>query len=646
MKLKRALLATFHDLAMAGISLVLAFVLRVGFEDTLAQAGTLLYAVPLYVAVAGVSFHFFGMNRGLWRYASIPDLVAIAKAVAVSIFVFLAVLFSISRLEGMPRSVPVIQGIVLVMLLGGPRLLYRLMRDPRLYQNQKKTGPAIPVLLAGAGDGAELFIRSAQNDNYGRYKVVGVLNRKAGYSIHGVPILGKSCDLEKVVEELTAEGKRPQRLIFTGDDPTDESNVISALASTAEKLGLKLSRLPGLTEFKEGLFDQNLELRSVAIEDILGRAQAPLDLDAISGLIRGKRVLVTGAGGSIGRELCRQIAGFSPARMLLADNCEFNLYEVDGELDALEIAPKKEILLADVRDRARTRAIFDQFRPEVVFHAAALKHVHLVETNPEEGMLTNAIGTRNVADAALEFGTLAFVQISTDKAVNPAGVMGASKRLAEYYCQALDLETGRSLGAKTRTHFMTVRFGNVMGSSGSVVPLFKKQIARGGPLTVTHPDIRRYFMTVREAVGLVLQASAHGLQANAARGRIFVLDMGEPVKIVDIARRMIRLANLEPERDVKIVFTGLRPGEKLFEELFDQNETPADTDMPGVLAAAPKPIELEFLRKVFERLEDISRKGLTDELMQMLAHVVPGFRKIGYDENEHDSGRTRQNTAG
>lgn len=627
---QRQLLGTAHDIVMAGASVVAAFCLRLGVDGLVTHQHVLLVSVPVYTALAALAFKVSGLNRGLWRYASVADLMAILKATTIASCAFIPAMFHLTRLEDFPRSVLAIQWTLLVMMLGGPRLLYRAWRDQRVLESRGGDAQKhVPVLVLGTGDSAELFIRGTQKDALRKYRVAGLIDdkqRRIGVSIHGVPVLGGTEDLESIVASLREKNQPPQRLVIA--DGVDASG----LADRAERLGLKLSRLPSPAQLKESA--GVMELRPIAIEDVLGRPQAPLDFDAISHLIAGQRVLVTGAGGSIGSELVRQIAGFLPSKLVLLDNGEYNLYAIDHEVREESPFLPVASLLADVRDKARIARIFAAEKPQIVFHAAALKHVPIVELNPAEGVLTNVCGTQNVADAALACGAVAMVQISTDKAVNPANVMGACKRLAEYYCQALDLEGAKAVSH--RTHFMTVRFGNVMGSSGSVVPLFKKQLEKGGPLTVTHPDIRRYFMTVREAVGLVLQASAHGIAHNAQRGRIFVLDMGEPVKISDIARRMIRLANLEPDRDVKIIYTGLRPGEKLFEELFDAAETPVPTGTPSTLAAIPRPMELMILKRAFDHLAALAQAGDREEILRFLAHIVPGYRPEGL-ETEKDS---------
>ena len=374
------------------------------------------------------------------------------------------------------------------------------------------------------------------------------------------------------------------------------------------------------------------ELRPIELTDLLERPQAALDVAALQRFINGRRVMITGAGGSIGSELARQVAGLSPSRLVLVDNCEFNLYSID--LDLAENFPcvERSAHYCDVRDKRRVEAVFAQHKPELVFHAAALKHVPLVELNPCEGVLTNVFGTMNIAEAVKRWGALGMVQISTDKVVNSPNVMGSTKRLAELYCQSLDLEGLNDVGAP---RFMTVRFGNVLGSSGSLIPLFKRQLARGGPLTVTHPEMMRFFMTIREAVELTLQASAYGLEKKLGGGEIFVLDMGEPIKIIDIARRMIRLAGFVPDQDVQIQIVGCRPGEKLFEELFDEAEKRVKPPVPGVLGAVPTPVPLAVLHEAFERLRRSATEGDTASVFETMNSILSrrsGRQDAGDDE--------------
>ncbi|MGH7007378.1 MAG: polysaccharide biosynthesis protein, partial [Stellaceae bacterium] len=438
--------------------------------------------------------------------------------------------------------------------------------------------------------------------------------------IGGVAVLGTLDALPRVVEQLAARGDKPQRLILTGRGI--EGAAVRRLLDIAHELGIPLARLPRLTEFRDTRADETRTIEPVAIEDLLGRPQTVLDRASMRALIAGRRVLVTGAGGTIGSELTRQIAAFGPARLALFDNGEFALYSIEREILERHPDVPRTALIGDVRDSRRVDAVLAAERPELVFHAAALKHVPMVEANPLEGVMTNVLGTRHMAEACRTHGVRAMVMISTDKAVNPANVMGASKRLAESICQALDvIEARRPSG----TRFVTVRFGNVLGSTGSVVPLFQRQLAGGGPLTVTHPDISRYFMTTREAVELVLQASALAAADDEARGKLFVLDMGEPVKIVDLARQMIRLAGKRPDREVKIEFVGLRPGEKLHEELFHEQEPPVPTRAPGIRLAAPRVIDYAMLARALDELAEHAHEGRVDRVLVVLCNLVPEY---------------------
>ena len=429
-----------------------------------------------------------------------------------------------------------------------------------------------------------------------------------------------------MVEQLDRRGKRPQKLIITAQNLP--GGQIRHLLDRADALAIPLARLPRLTDFERNLDNPERALEPIALEDLLGRSQAVLDRDGMARLIRGRRILVTGAGGTIGAELARQIAALSPGRLILLDNGEFALYAIEMELRERfpELHPVP--LLRDARDRAQINEVAAAEKPEIIFHAAALKHLPMVEANPIEGVLTNVVGSRNVAEAARAYGTSLVVMISSDKAVNPASVMGATKRLAESFCQALDLyEARRRTPLNHGTRYVTVRFGNVLGSTGSVVPLFQRQLAAGGPLTVTDPEVTRFFMTVREAVELVLQASALSPESEAAdaRGKIFVLDMGEPVKIVDLAQQMIRLAGLRPGRDVAIEFIGLRPGEKLHEELFHPAEPLLPTGNPAIRLAAPRTADYAMLARSIDELEENARSRREERVLQILERLVPEY---------------------
>ena len=546
--------------------------------------------------------------------------------------VFLPVMFVLTRLETFPRSILLIDWFVLIALLGGPRLAYRLFKDRGLdHILERVKHQSVPVLLISAKEGADTFIREMKRDPRAVYHVVGVLAdtpSRVGREIYRVPILGTIDSLETVVEHLDRRGKRPQKLLITAQNLPGEQ--VRQLLDRADALAIPLARLPRLTDFQRNLDNPERALEPIALEDLLGRSQAVLDRDGMAQLIQSRRVLVTGAGGTIGAELARQIAAFFPGRLVLVDNSEFALYGIEMELrerfPALTMVP----LLRDVRERAEVDEVMGAEKPEIVFHAAALKHLPMVEANPIEGVLTNVIGSRNVAEAARAFGASLVVMISTDKAVNPTSVMGATKRIAESFCQALDLYEARRrapLGQGTR--YVTVRFGNVLGSTGSVVPLFQRQLAAGGPLTVTDPEVSRFFMTVREAVELVLQASALSPEGGApdTRGKIFVLDMGEPVKIVDLAHQMIRLAGLRPDRDIAIEFIGLRPAEKLHEELFHPAEPLMPTASPAIRLAAPRTADYAMLARSVDELEEVARSRREERVLQLLERLVPEYRR-------------------
>ena len=621
----RAALTLAHDVVMAALAFALGLYLRLGGEMFSFDPRMALIHGIGFTAVAAAVFIALRLHRGIWRYASLPDLVEIVRAATVTVLVFLPVMFVFTRLEHLPRSMLPIVWLVLIALLGGPRLAYRVFKDRGLgHVLDRSRGRSVPVLLISGGDGADTFIRETMRDPTLSYRVVGVVAdspSRVGRQIYGVPVLGTVDALEEVVERLSRRGRRPEKLVLTAAGR--DRAAIAALLERADALAIPLARLPRPTELQQNLSGPAADaIQPIALEDLLGRPQAVLDREAMARLVRGRQILVTGAGGTIGAELCRQIAALGPARLALFDNGEFLLYAIERELreqfPALALSPH----LGDVRDRRRLDTVFAAERPQIVFHAAALKHVPMVEANPAEGVLTNTVGSRNLAEAARAHGAGLVVMISTDKAVNPTSVMGAAKRLAENFCQALDLEESRKPAG---TRFVTVRFGNVLGSTGSVVPLFARQLAAGGPLTVTHPEVSRYFMTVREAVELVLEASA--ADAAGARGKIVVLDMGEPVRIVDLARQMIRLAGLRPERDVKIEFIGLRPGEKLHEELFHAAEAPIATGHPGLRLAAPRSADYAVLARSLDELEREARAGNIERMLGLLQRLVPEYRR-------------------
>ena len=614
-----------HDIFMAAISFVLTLLLRMGDEIYNLPLSFFIQGTICFTIIAACAFWYMGLYRGIWRYASINDAIQITKAVTVTVFIFLPVMFLWSRAEFLPRSFPVINWFVLITLLAGPRFMFRLLKDRRFdFVIEPNTTEGVPVLLVGAGDAAETFIREIARERIATYRVAGVLDEKGGRvgrHIHNVPVLGTPDNLPEVINQLAKRNIHLQRLVVTKQELS--ATLLNKLLDLAETNGMTLSRLPRLTEFQQGSADR-LDVKPIDVEDLLGRPQATLDRTAMKQLIAGKKVLITGAGGTIGAELTRQVSDLEPDLLILTDSSEYNLYSIDLEISHRNPKQKRRMRLANIREKSQIGAIFKEFQPELVFHTAALKHVPIVENHPCEGVLTNVEGSRVVADLCSLHNVNAMVLISTDKAVNPTSVMGTTKRIAESYCQALDsLHMGKDENRICR--FITVRFGNVLGSTGSVVPLFEKQLAQGGPLTVTDPNITRYFMTTREAVELVLQASVMGIEERETAGDIFVLDMGKPVRIVDLAEQVIRLAGKRPYEDIDIIFTGLRPGEKLHEELFHDTEETQPTTNSAILLAPRRNAELKKLSLSIDELTAIARTADDESCRRILKRIVPEY---------------------
>lgn len=607
--------AYVHDLLWVPAALWLAYWTRFNFESLPLFAYEGYWpSVSTALVVQGAVFFMFGLYRGMWRFASIPDLMRILQAVLVGTAATFIALFLLNRLQGVPRSVMLLYPLFLVAALSGPRLLYRWLKDHSFLAIR---GGGKRALIVGAGRAGEMLVRDLIKDT--SYQPVGFLDDdpvKSGRDIHGVRVVGALAELERQMEERAVD-------VVLIAMPSASASVMRRIVSACVARNIPCVTLPSLTELADGRVEVS-RLREVRIDDLLGRAPIRLDDLDVQAFVGGRRVLVTGAGGSIGSELCRQVLGYGPAQLVMLDNGEFNLYRIEQEMRANDTRQACVALLGDVRDAGSMRRVFEQFRPQVVLHAAAYKHVPLVEDNVAEGVRTNVFGTQLIADLALEFGAEKFVLVSTDKAVNPTNVMGATKRAAEIYCQ--------SLAAAGKTAFITTRFGNVLGSAGSVVPLFQRQIAAGGPVTVTHPEISRYFMTIPEAVSLILQAAAMG-----EGGEIYVLDMGEPMRIVDLAEQMIRLSGHEPGRDIEIRFIGLRPGEKLHEELFHTQENLMGTRHPKILLAEARGIDRSVLLEQLQKLADACAVYEAAPLRHTLKLIVPEFSghthvAVGADE--------------
>jgi len=623
----RILLNLSLDALLAILALPLALLLA--GPGSSPPGGWLLFALPLSVAALMLPAWALGLPQQYWRYSGVQDLLAVLGACVAAALVFTATLWLLGLWHSPNLAFPALHAVALTSLLGVPRLVGRV----RTIRRVAEEGGAQPVLVIGGVDQADLFIRALAQQRKPAYRVQGILarrSRQSGRRIQGHPILGTLEEADAVLERLRGEGRLPALLVLASPDLN--GSALEAVLDAADRHGVPIRRAPQPTALGHAARAMDdavrIDLRPVSIEELLDRPQVPLDREGMARLVQGRRVLVTGAGGTIGGELARQVAALGPSMLTLLDHGEYVLYEIDLELSERHPGIPRRAMLADVRDEARMRRLMEEIRPELVFHAAALKHVPMVENDPLEGLLTNAHGTRIVADTARAAGCGLMIFISTDKAVNPTSVMGASKRLAEMYCQALDRDARAS---NQGMRCITVRFGNVLGSTGSVVPLFRRQLERGGPLTVTHPDMRRYFMTVREAVGLVLQAAVVGAvdrddaPPELREGGIFVLDMGSAVKIVDLARRMIRLAGLRPDEDVEIRFTGLRPGEKLFEEMFHGQEPPRPTQFPGLLVATPRTADAALVGRALDEIASAARGGHGRLALSQLARLVPEF---------------------
>lgn len=615
LRYRRALSVVVH-LALFLVAQAGAFALRFEFAiptDYL-QPATLWLAVSLGVHL-GV-FAVFGMFSGMWRYTGANDLIALAKSSALSTLVFAAFIV-LGGYRSYPRSILVIEFLLTMILVGGLRFGVRSLWQLAATVAQKREGKAKPVLIVGAGDAGEMLAREMLKTHGGRFEPVGFADddgSKRGARIHGVPVLGTIADVPELVRRHGIEEVVVAIPSSTGRD-------MRRIVELCKTTGISVRTMPGIDQLIEGRVTIN-QLRSVNIEDLLRREPVSLDMESISRLVEGRVVLVTGAGGSIGSELCRQVARFKPERLVLVERAENALFEIHRELIAksppVEIAP----CMADISDEPRMRRVLAEHRPGVVLHAAAHKHVPMMEENPGEAVKNNVGGTRLLADLSVEFQVERFVMISTDKAVNPTSVMGATKRAAELYIQGLSQKS-------RTTRFVAVRFGNVLGSAGSVIPIFKEQIASGGPVKVTHPEMRRYFMTIPEASQLVLQAATMG-----NGGEIFVLDMGEPVRIVDLANDLIALSGLKPGKDIEVIFTGLRPGEKLFEELSTEEEQAEKTRHPKIfIGRLPTRPYDEVSSLVSDMVRNATGASLRD-VVERLRVLIPEFQRPRTEQAE------------
>ncbi len=559
-----------------------------------------LFLLPIIMVLQAGVYWYFGLYRGVWRFASLPDLFRIIKAAVIGSVVSAFVVFLMIRMQYVPRAVfPLYVGL-LVLLLGGARFIYRWFKDHRLYNAIGQQ-----VLIVGAGSAGEMLVRDFLRDSSQNYLPVAFVDddlHKHHREIHGVPVLGSCDDIAVMVETFAID----LIIIALPSANTEQMQRVVSLCEQTEKPFLTVPRVEDLSTGQAILDD----LREVSIEDLLGREPVTLDWDKIKQIITQKCILVTGGGGSIGSELCRQIARMRPKQLIIFEQSEYNLFQIEQELithyTVLNFIP----YLGDICDPVAVNDVLRQYQPQLVFHAAAYKHVPMLEGQIRQAVLNNILGTQILAQAVADADCEAFVMVSTDKAVNPANIMGMSKRIAEIFCQ--------NLNETTNTCFITVRFGNVLGSAGSVIPIFQEQIRYGGPVTVTHPDISRYFMTIPEACQLVMQACILG-----RGGEIFVLNMGKAVEIRYLAEQMIRLAGKIPYQDIKIEYTGLRPGEKLYEELFHEKEPLQKTQHEKILLANSRLVDWNGLLEQLTQLQLACQRNQKQQLLRLMKQLVP-----------------------
>lgn len=602
---KRRMIVFLCDVFLVSASLCLAFLLRFDFSIPPQELHLFWECLFVVLVVKPLVFISIGFYKSMWRYASLQDAVEIFKAVTFSSVLSIFAIVFFRQFTPVPRSIFLLDWFLLFSFVAASRLLWRIYRE-RYVLAKNFEGPR--TLIVGAGEAGSMLLKEIRRHPHTAYNVVGFVDddpEKKGMKLHGIPVLGATRHLKALIRMNDVED-----VIIAM--PSAGGKIIREIVSSYQNAHVTFRTLPSIGELIDGKLSVS-QIKKVDIEDLLGRDPVVLDRGLIGNYLTGRHVLVTGAAGSIGSEICRQVAHFKPAKLIMLEQAETPLYKIEMELAAsfpeLRLLP----LIADVRDRDKVDAIFGEFAPDVVFHAAAYKHVPMMEYNPAQGVLNNIFGSKNVADAAHSYNVKNFVMISTDKAVNPTNVMGATKRAAEIYIQALSRISA--------TKFTTVRFGNVLGSNGSVIPLFKEQIAKGGPVTVTDKRVIRYFMTIPEASQLVLQAGSLGTGSE-----ILVLDMGDPVRIIDLAEELIHLSGLTPYEDIDIVFTGLRPGEKLFEELLLDGEGIMPTSHDKIKVLAPVQIALEPVVEQLESLYAAARSNDVIALMEGLRLLIPEFR--------------------
>ncbi|MET4419087.1 nucleoside-diphosphate sugar epimerase/dehydratase [Bradyrhizobium sp. RT3a] len=621
----RNFLIALHDLLATTAALFAAFYLRFeGDDGFFARLPLLFQILPYFLGFSVVVFFIFNLTTTKWRFISLPDalnIIRVASVLTVALLV-LDYIFVAPNVRGaffLGKVTIVLYWFLEISFLSALRMAYRYFRYTRV-RRHARTDDAAPTLLIGRAADAEVLLRGIESGAIKRIWPVGLLSPSRsdrGQFIRNVPVLGDIDDIEDVIGDFAKRDKPIARLVMTPSAFEPDAHPESILMR-ARKLGVIVNRMPSLES------GDTPRLTAVAVEDLLLRPSETIDYARLEALIRGKAVTVTGGGGSIGSEICERVVAFGAARLLIVENSEPALYAITEALAGTTAAIEGRI--ADIRDRERIMHLMAEFKPDMVFHAAALKHVPILERDWSEGVKTNIFGSINVADAALAVGAQAMVMISTDKAIEPVSMLGLTKRFAEMYCQALDHDLAAGAhGAKPPMRLISVRFGNVLASNGSVVPKFKAQIEAGGPVTVTHPDMVRYFMTIREACDLVITAATHALGSAHSDVSVYVLNMGQPVKIVELAERMIRLSGLQPGYDIEIVFTGMRPGERLNEILFASEEPTREIGVAGIMAAQPKEPPMQTLRKWIEALEQAIARDDRATIRAILKDAVPEF---------------------
>lgn len=623
----RNLLIIIHDALATVFAVVASFYLRFEGSGLIERLPLLLRILPYFVIFSVIVCYVFKLTTTKWRFISLPDFFNIVKASSVLALMLLVLdyIFIAPNVYGtffFGKTTIIIYWFLQNFALGGLRVAYRYFRYTRTL-NQARGLDAAPTLLVGRAADAEVLLRGIESGAVKRTWPIGVLSPSVsdrGQSIRGIPVLGGIDDLADVVDDFSRRERPLQRLIMMPSAFEADASPESVL-TRARKLGLTVSRLPSL----EGS-GETPRLAPVAVEDLLLRPSVKIDYQRLETFVRGKSVVVTGGGGSIGSEICDRVMTFGASRLLIVENAEPALHAVLENLTAKFPSTVIEGRIADIRDRERIAHLMAAFKPNIVFHAAALKHVPILERDWGEGVKTNIFGTVNVADAAVSAGADAMVMISTDKAIEPVSMLGLTKRFAEMYCQALDRELMHQANGKTPMRLISVRFGNVLASNGSVVPKFKAQIEAGGPVTVTHPDMVRYFMTIREACDLVVTSATHALGPVRPDVSVYVLNMGQPVKIVDLAERIIRLSGLQPGYDIDIVFTGVRPGERLNEILFAHEEPTADIGIAGIVAARPNEPPLDTLQRWLSTLERAVGSEQRSVIVGVLKDAIPEFK--------------------